>query len=191
MKKYLFLLFILIQFTITSARDTMPRFYFSWGYNKEWYANNNIRITQNDLQNKYTFVKVKGVDKTGWSDGIFNKDLTIPQYNYRLGYNINKKWAFELNFDHTKYQVAEQTLHMSGTYGGRMVDSSFAQTRNNLSYELNNGANFFLFNMVRKIDLYKDIKERVNVKLLLKGGAGFVYPHVENTIMGQSNKPHF
>jgi len=28
-------------------------------------------------------------------------------------------------------------------------------------------------------------------KLLLKCGPGLVYPHVENTIMGQSNKPHF
>lgn len=27
--------------------------------------------------------------------------------------------------------------------------------------------------------------------LSLKGGLGFVFPHIENTIMGQSNKPHF
>lgn len=31
----------------------------------------------------------------------------------------------------------------------------------------------------------------MDIKLLFKGGAGFVFPHVENTIMGHNNHPHF
>jgi hypothetical protein len=30
-----------------------------------------------------------------------------------------------------------------------------------------------------------------NASLLFKGGVGFMVPHVENTILGNSNKPHF
>jgi len=167
------------------------RFYFSWGYNKEWYTTNNIRISQPSLGNDYMFVKAKGIDKPGWTTGLFNKDLTIPQYNYRLGYCINDKWSVELNFDHTKYQIPDQTLHIKGTYQGRTVDSTFARTIDNLTYQLNNGANFFLFNAVRRINISGNDSSKVRIKLLLKGGIGFVYPHVENHIMGQENNSGF
>ena len=104
---------------------------------------------------------------------------------------MNEKWAVELNFDHTKYQIPDQMLHMSGTYRGKSVDSTFARTTDNLTYQLNNGANFFLFNAVRRINMFGNDSTKVKVKLLLKGGIGFVYPHVENKIMAQDNKSGF
>lgn len=192
-KKLLFSIFSFLALMNLSFSQTKlkRRFYFSWGYNKEWYADNNIRVSQPSLQNNYTFQKVKGVDKPGWNTGIFNKDLTIPQYNYRLGYRINEKWNAELNFDHTKYQVPDQTLHISGTYLGKNIDSTFLRADSNLTYQLNNGANFFLFNAVRRINLFNTDSSKINVTILLKGGIGFVYPHVENTIMGHKNNPGF
>lgn len=141
--KAILLAIIVTKYLTAGAIDTKPRFYFSWGYNKDWYVNNNIKVNQPSLRNKYTFLKVNGMDKTGWEAGLLNQDLTIPQYNYRLGHHINEKWAFEINFDHTKYQVTNQQLHIKGTYEGRNVDSTFARTGNNLTYQLNNGANFF------------------------------------------------
>ncbi len=169
----------------------IPRFYFAWGYNKEWYTKSDIHIKQASLSNNFAFVKVKGVDKPGWNTGILNKELTIPQYNYRLGYKINSKWWVEINFDHTKYQVQHQTLHMKGIYLGREIDSTFERTPKNLQYQLNNGANFFLFNAVRKVQLLGTDSSQTALNLLLKGGIGFVYPHVENNILGYKNTPHF
>ena len=185
------ILFFFLLFVQSGFSQTKSKFYFSWGYNKEWYADNNIGIKQESLGNDYKFVKTKGIDKPGWNTGIFNKDLTIPQYNYRLGYRINEKWGAELNFDHTKYQVPDQTLHITGTYLGKTIDSTFARTLDNLTYQLNNGANFFLFNAVRRIKILNSDSAKVNVRLLLKGGIGFVYPHVENTIMGNENERGF
>ena len=191
-KPFSVIFFVLMLSDFCSAQAKLKcRFYFSWGYNKEWYADNNIRISQPSLGNDYTFDKAKGVDKPGWNTGIFNKDLTIPQYNYRLGYRINEKWNAELNFDHTKYQIPDQTLHITGTYLGKNIDSTFLRTDTNLTYELNNGANFFLFNAVRRINLFKTDSSRISVNLLLKGGIGFVYPHVENTVMSRKNNSGF
>lgn len=190
-KSIVFIIIFLFISHLSSAVKVKKRFYFSWGYNHEWYAKNNINISQPSLQNNYSFLNVKGIDKPGWNEGIFKQDLTIPQYNYRLGYNINTKWSGELNFDHTKYQVSEQILHVSGVYQGRAIDSTFNRTNSNLTYQLNNGANFFLFNAVRKFDVLHTTSSKINIKFLAKGGIGFMYPHVENTIMGQNNKPHF
>ena len=60
-------------------------FYFSWGYNTEWYTHSNVRISQPELGNDYTFKNVQGHDHKGWNEQFFTKALTIQQYNYRLG----------------------------------------------------------------------------------------------------------
>ena len=183
-------IFLFLSF-LSQAQNNNSRFYFSWGYNKEWYADNDIRVTQSSLANDYKFVKVHGIDKPGWTTGLFNKDLTIPQYNYRLGYRINEKWGVELNFDHTKYQVPDQPLYLTGKLNGNAVDSTFNRTPDNLSYQLNNGANFFLFNAVRRFKLMKSDSAKINLRWLMKGGIGFMYPHVQNKILGNENSPHF
>src|SRR5438270_148499 len=55
--------------------------YFSWGYNKEWYTNSNVSVSQQSLGNSFTFTNVKGVDHPGWeNEQFFTKALTIPQY---------------------------------------------------------------------------------------------------------------
>jgi hypothetical protein len=174
--------------TIKSNREI----YFSWGYNKEWYAKSDIHITQADLGNDYFFLNTIAHDKPGWTSGIFNKALTIPQYNYRLGWRYNNSSAIELNFDHTKYQVSEfQKLHVKGSINNRPVDTLIDNAgKKVLDYQLNNGANFFLFNWVKFLPI-KLIGKHINIMFVSKQGVGFVYPHVENTIFGVSNTPHF
>lgn len=166
--------------------------YFSWGYNKEWYTQSNIHVRQEALGNDYTFRNVIGKDKPGWNDkSIFKQPITIPQYSYRLGYWFNDDWAFEINFDHTKFQVEQQQLlHIEGKMNFLPVDT-YMINRGNLLWQLNNGANFFLFNIVRRYQVPRMQYKNFNVSLLMKGGIGFVYPHVENIIFGNSNDKGF
>lgn len=166
--------------------------YFSWGYNEEWYTHSNLHISQPSLGNHYTFKNLLAVDKPGWKSGFFQKPLTIPQYNYRIGYFFKDNWALELNFDHAKYVVAKrQLLHVSGTMNHQPVDQYVDNTPDILQYQLNNGANFFLFNIVHRIQLpYVNFKN-LNAALLLKGGVGFMIPHVDNEIYGEKNDKGF
>src|SRR5665213_2194493 len=132
--------------------------YGSWGYNEEWYTRSTIHIKQNAIGDNYDLVHVKADDHKGWDNGILNKALTIPQYNYRLGYYFNEKQdlAIELNFDHTKYVVNDgEDVHLVGTHAGVHTDQHliFSQ-QTGFYYYLNNGANFFLFNIVKRIGLY-------------------------------------
>ena len=60
--------------------------YASWGYNGEFYTHSTIHISQSALGNNYNFVSVKAHDHDGWNDGLFHEALSIPQYNYRLGF---------------------------------------------------------------------------------------------------------
>jgi len=91
--KLVFAILIAMPFA-TSAQTKKERkgeFYFSWGYNKEWYTNSNVRVNQPELNNNYTFQHIHSNDHIGWDKGIFSIPLSIPQYNYRIGYFLTRK----------------------------------------------------------------------------------------------------
>lgn len=178
-----------------SAQETTAfkkgNFYFSWGYNKEWYTNSTIKVNQPSLGNHFAFVNVMASDKPGWDKGIFNQAISIPQYNYRVGYFFKDDWAFEINFDHTKFQVNEnQLIHVKGTMNHKPVDTFMVNGPNVLKYQLNNGANFFLFNLVHRKKIGR-VAKNIDASVLMKGGVGFMVPHVQNTIFGKDNDAGF
>ena len=78
--------------------------YFQWGYNTEWYTKSNVHVTMPGGTD-FTLHHAKAKDRPD-VDAILTEpgDISIPQYNYRLGFYLNKKHtrAIELNFDHAK-----------------------------------------------------------------------------------------
>ncbi len=171
--------------------------YFSWGYNTEWYTRSTVHVKQDALGENYDLVNVQGHDHRGWDErgSVFHKQLTIPQYNYRLGFYINEKQdlAIELNFDHTKYIITNgQTIRLTGTHNHASVteDIVFSEANGDYYY-LNNGANFFLFNIVKRVGLMQSKDNDFRLDLTGKAGIGPVIPHVENSFFGYKNDPHF
>lgn len=154
-----------------------------------------MHVKQEELGNDYTFNKVKSTDHKGWDEGLFKQALTIPQYNYRIGYMFDEDrgWGVEINFDHTKYIIAlDQDIHMTGMFKGRNVDTTIRfSAENGFHYYLNNGANFFLINLVKRQKLYEDKHDRLRIDALGKVGIGPVVPHVDNSFFGDQNDPHF
>jgi hypothetical protein len=168
--------------------------YASWGYNGEFYTHSTIHISQSALGNDYNFVSVKAHDHPGWNDGLFSKALSIPQYNYRLGFLLNeeKGWGFEINFDHTKYIFANQNVAVKGTLDHRQVDTTVAfWPQNGFYYYLNNGANFLLFNVTKKWRLLARKDEKIKLDFLGKFGVGPLIPHTQNQLFGQTNDQGF
>jgi hypothetical protein len=169
-------------------------FYLSWGYNEEWYTRSNVHVSQPSLGNNYTFVNIRGVDHPGWDDGLFTEALSIPQYNYRLGFIFNEKkdLGFEINFDHTKFIFSDQNAHIKGTLNDRPVDSTITFNEpNGFYYFLNNGANFLLFNIVKRWHFYRRADGKIKIDLLGKAGVGPVIPHVQNSLFGHLNDQGF
>ena len=196
MKKILIAIFILLISTSIFAQKKQRKgeFYFSWGYNKEWYTHSNIRVMQPELGNDFKFVRVKAHDHPGWDEGLLNLPLTIPQYNYRIGYFFNKKkdLAFEINFDHTKYIFADQKVRLQGKLENRQVDTLIDfNEANGFEYFLNNGANFLLFNIVKRWNYYTSNSQNFKLDGLGKVGIGPVIPHVQNTFFGKDNDAGF
>ena len=201
MKKGLLFTLFTLQIIVSFAQKTERKgeFYFSWGYNKAYYTNYNIYINQPALNNNFVFKNTVLVDNPGWNKGLLKTPLTIPQYNYRFGYffDKNKDWAFEINFDHTKALIKDNnTVRMVGTYNGSAIDSSFIFSEQGVGtarnyYYLNNGANFLLFNIVKR-NRFKSLSgKHILFDGLGKFGIGPLIPHVENFLFGKANDSKF
>lgn len=169
--------------------------YGSWGYNEEWYTRSTVNVNQPALGNNYDLVHVHAHNHKGWDEGLFHEQLSIPQYNYRLGYYFNDKqdMGIEINFDHTKYIITDpQDIHLTGQLGGKPADEHIMFTQaNGFYYYLNNGANFLLFNFVKRVGLYHTKNNAFRLDLNGKAGIGPVIPHVQNSFFGQPNQQHF
>lgn len=199
--KYILALIVILNSLQAIAQKTERKgaFYFSWGYNKEWYTNSNVGINQPSLGNNFTFKNTKLEDHPGWDDALLTKAISIPQYNYRIGYFLDneKDLAIEINFDHTKALFLDnQTVHMVGTYNNKPIDSSFVFSKTGTGtsrnyYYLNNGANFLLFNIVKRKKFKNLATKYFDFDGLAKLGFGPVIPHVENSLFGVKNNQLF
>jgi hypothetical protein len=188
---------ILISYSVSAQSPQTSKkgdLYLSWGYNTEWYTNSELQISQPGLNNNYTFTDVKGHDRKGWDQQLFSKPISVPQYNYRLGYFFNEErgLAFEINFDHTKFIFSDGPSRIKGTLNGIPVDKTIDfNGPNGFYYFLNNGANFLLFNIVKRWKIVNPSSGNFRLDLLGKAGIGPVIPHVQNSFFGHDNKPHF
>jgi hypothetical protein len=164
--------------------------YLQWGYNTEWYTKSNIHFKSvvNGVPHNFTIRKAKAHDR-GDMDGLIKKPLavTVPQYNYRIGFYLNKKHtkAIEINYDHTKYIVYnDQVVHAKGNIGGDYFDKDTVFSVNDVHFEHTNGANFYQVNYVQQYELKRNAKRAV-FTALWKAGAGILIPKTDITL---SNK---
>jgi hypothetical protein len=189
-------LLLLISGFFAKAQTNDPftsHMYAAWGYNAEWYSGSTIKINQPTLGNNYELKNISGNDYVGW-DKLFQHQLTVPQYNYRLGwfFKKHKTWGFEVSFDHTKYQLTiGQDAHWVGTVNNRHIDTSIYIQDQYFHWKLNNGANFFCFNMMKRFYITGTKNGKIKLFNIYKFGAGPTVPHVENVLMGMANIPHF
>jgi hypothetical protein len=174
------------------AQAAGSEWYFSWGYNRDFWAPSSIHIKQPDLGSDFTLHDVKALDYAQWNDNgsVFNKDLTVPQFNLRFGWFLEQQhvWALELSVDHTKYNTTlGQTVRQTGVVNGVPVDRDVTLTEDYFNYRLHNGANHIMMSLVKRTPLLGELNESMSLSLLTKAGAGIMLPHAESTIEGHQS----
>ena len=121
----------------------------SWGWNRSNYSNSDIHFSgkdhdftirdtvATDIQTDATLANVFGIY-------LRPSEITIPQTNMRLAYQLSPNSAVELNLDHMKYvMLADQVVPITGTIGNtvyppgtkRIMDVNF------LNFEHTDGLN--------------------------------------------------
>lgn len=143
-----------------------------WGYNRTHYTKSNLRVVGPGYD--LTLSGAKAVDRPEPFSAKAYLDptnITVPQFNLRVGYYYKDKWAISFGYDHFKYVFNDKnkvTLsgkidpgvdtvsNWSGTYSGESIVTDY----NNFHYENTNGMNFIRVELTRSFDLYRPRKTK-------------------------------
>jgi hypothetical protein len=170
--------------------------YFSWGYNREYYSKSDIRFQSNGFENfDFVYEDATAHEKPGFNHGLeefLNTDLSIPQYNFHIGYLFNNKrnLGIELSWDHLKYIVDDNvTRHLKGQIRGVPIDKDTFITYDFIHLQHTNGNNYLMLNLVKQRQLYK--KKYMNVQAIAKVGAGPLVSYSISKVLGSFNDDGF
>lgn len=161
-------------------------FYLSFGYNLDWFTKSDIHFKDNQSANyDFTLYNVSAEDRPGMSD-LLHENLTVPQYSYRLGYLLNDKrdLGFEISYDHVKYVMTEQRVHLKGEINGEYFDKDTMAGETFIRYEHTNGANYFMLNAVKRLNFLHSKNELHWLSGMVRVGAGLVLPRTESYLWG-------
>jgi len=173
------------------------RLYFYWGWNWSWYSLSNIHFSGEDYD--FTLYKVSAKDRQSpFSANYLNPlQITIPQYNFRVGYFITDHYSISFGVDHMKYVVQpDQIVKISGAindpttpYYGEYSDDDIAIAEDFLQFEHTDGLNYINFDF-RRFDQIFTLKS-IKFNLTEGVGAGIVYPKTNSTLLNKERHDDF
>lgn len=172
--------------------------YFYWGWNRDNFSKSDIHFQGNTYD--FTLDDVIADDRQ--SD--FEADLylnpgtmTIPQYNFRIGYFINDHYSISIGTDHMKYVMrTDQSVKISGTisetettYNGTYDNEDINLTQDFLIFEHTDGLNYVNAEFRRMDELFAT--KWLSINILEGFGIGGLYPRTNCTILGNERNDEF
>jgi hypothetical protein len=127
------------------------QFFVYWGYNRAWFADSDIHVYGAGYDLTAYQLKAKDRPSPVSLDYINPSTISIPQFNFRFGYQINDRFSISVGTDHMKYIVIQdQIANISGIirpefsekYQGTYLNTPQKITKDFLRYEHTNGLNY-------------------------------------------------
>jgi hypothetical protein len=172
-------------------------FYFYWGYNRASYAKSEIHLKGPDYDFILSDVKARDMPEEFSSVYFDINKLTIPQFNFRVGYHLSDKYALAVGWDHMKYQTRSgQPAIITGridtsaspTYaGGYNHDEIIMDEDSLVKMEHSDGFNVINLNIERTDFLYTTKDQNFALGIISGAGAGIAFPWTNSSIFGQKN----
>ena len=177
-----------------------------WGWNRSVYTNSDIHFTGEGHDFTLHNVSAGDLQSEASIDGIKTyylnpSQMTIPQTNLRIAYQLDSTTAIALNLDHMKYVVnQDQSVAMNGCYSSNGTASGTQTCVNGqqviydnwLNYEHTDGLNILSleFEKQHPVDWFGDSSTARIFGLI---GAGVVIPKTNATMhmIGQERNDQF
>ncbi|TNE55269.1 MAG: hypothetical protein EP338_04720 [Bacteroidetes bacterium] len=169
-----------------------------WGWNHSNYSRSNISFQGIDYD--FTLQKVRSHDRQSAfrADTYFNPtQMTIPQYNFRVGYFLTDNWQLSIGMDHMKYVVSQ---YQSVAIEGKINDPASICQGDFNGEEIVLRPEFLLLEHTDGLN-YGNIecryfhplinKEKLEVHALGGGGVGMLVPRTNATLFNQERYDEF
>ncbi|MEY3399513.1 MAG: hypothetical protein RL220_2107 [Bacteroidota bacterium] len=171
--------------------------FITWGYNRAFYDNSDIHFQGDGYD--FTLFDAKAQDMPEEFDTkvyLNPGQLTIPQFNFRVGYYIKPDLAISLGWDHMKYRlITTQLVRIDGyiseekyfdeAYTGTFNDEYILYSGRFMDFHHSDGFNFIRAAIEKRKALFSD-KSGLNV-LAFNGAAsvGVMMPWTDFTFFGE------
>jgi hypothetical protein len=209
MKLIPLLLFLLLSTNIQAqevetVKTNKGKIYAFWGWNRGWFTNSDIHFTGDNYD--FTLNDIEARDrqsKLGLDPYLNIGRITIPQYNFRIGYFINNNIDISIGVDHMKYVMDHsQQTEISGNidngsnYDGTYNNTNFDVDQNFLKFEHTDGLNYLNVEATYNKNLLALLKIRNNpnkieVNYIAGIGLGALMPRSNVTLMSQATNDEF
>lgn len=189
-------------FTFGQGKHNKGKFFIYWGWNHAQYTDSDIRFKGDNYD--FTLKDVQAHDRQSDFGIKYFKPgtMTIPQYNFRLGYFFQDHWNVSFGIDHMKYVMDQnQTVRMNGNintgseFDGTYTNQDKVLTEDFLTFEHTDGLNYANIE-IRRFDnlVHLPISKNgrgVDINLTEGAGAGILYPKTNTQLMGQPRHDEF
>lgn len=205
MKKLLLFLTALIAIRTNSIaqQHNKGKLYFYWGWNSDRFSKSDIKFRGNDYG--FTLKSVSAADRQSKVSITYidPANMTIPQYNFRLGYFIDDHWNISFGIDHMKYVMKQDQsvaingqIHTGREFDGIYNNAPIKLTPQFLMFEHTDGLNYVNIELRRNEHIYhvpfSSKKARgMDINVLAGLGGGILYPRTNATLMGQERNDVF
>lgn len=199
--KQVFLLFLLGALLSASAQSFKKhQLYLHWGWNGSGYSYSDIHFKGDD--HNFTLHNVKASDRQSPFDEVYfdPSQLSIPQYNFKIGLFINDKYDIALGTDHMKYVVRQnQNTTISGSidkgvYKGDFDKAGIQLTYDFLQFEHTDGLNYLNGELNRNdnLPIIKSLnEEKIAFNSIVGLGIGAIVPRTDATLLGKERHDEF
>ena len=190
----------MVAFSYTQINKTNQKgkLYVYWGWNRGWYTTSDISFRGTDYDFNLNQVVAKDRQTPFSLNAYLNPILiTIPQYNFRIGYFISKNYDISFGVDHMKYVVqSDQTVKISGyisstetEYDGEYDNDDIIIEEGFLNFEHTDGLNFLNVEFRRFDNIFDFNKVKIN---LTEGfGLGALMPKTNSTLLNNERHDDF
>ena len=174
------------------------KLYFYWGWNRGAYSKSDIRFKGKDYGFTLSDVVAKDRQTKFSVDSYLNPgNITLPQFNARIGYFFKNNWDISIGTDHMKYVVqTRQTVNISGNindssspYSGFYKNDEILLAEDFLSFEHSDGLNFVSAE-IKRFDNILDLN-KVQVNITEGFGLGFLLPRTNTSILDKERYDEF
>lgn len=189
-------------FAFGQGKENKGKFYVYWGWNHAQYTKSDIRFKGEDYD--FTLSDVAAHDRqTEFGIKYFNpSSMTIPQYNFRLGYFFHNNWNISFGIDHMKYVMdQDQNVRMNGyindgsKFNGNYDGEYMKLTDDFLTFEHTDGLNYANIEL-RRFDnlIHFPISKNgkgIDLNITEGVGGGILYPKTNTQLMGRPRYDEF
>ncbi len=190
------ILFTQYSFAQTDSTAKAKRkwtFYGTWGYNRWDYTKSTIHFKNTGTPNytdpahspyDFTIYNAVAHDSPDFNQIKDVVNITVPQFSVRLGiyFNNERDEGFEINYDHAKYVVDDQKVHIQGTILGQVQNKDTMLALPYFHFEHTDGANFWMGNYIKRWKFFKSKNGNNSIGWMIKPGIGVVIPRTDVTI---------